>query len=140
MSPKIVLHDYRFDAILLAIDSSLDRVEPIAKVLLSYKFRDCRTYDVFGWTSGLRSLPLLVAIPDSCQTDDRGTHAEKKGPLYDATWKRLQDEKQGWGNPGNGRVLDPANADVPVDRELTRTYYSRAQQAEPSASTLVLKG
>lgn len=73
-------------------------------------------------------------------TDDRGTHAEKKGPLYDATDERPSDEKQGWGNPGNGRVLDPAHAYVPVDRELTRTYFSRAQQAEPSASTLVLKG
>ena len=42
--------------------------------------------------------------------DDRGTHAEKKGPLQGVTREFTGHEmnEQGWGNPGNGLVLDPA--------------------------------
>src|SRR5882762_753953 len=79
----------------------------------------------------------------SNQTDDRGTHAGKKGPLQYATWKRLQDEKQGWEIPGNGLVLDPAIRRRPgrMDMPLAnRTYFLRAHRTELSKPLPKSKG
>jgi hypothetical protein len=66
--------------------------------------------------------------------DDRGTHAEKKGPLQDTTRERPRDEKQGWRNPGNGLVLDPALRIRPgrIDKLDNRTYFSRVNRAKLS--------
>jgi len=101
-------------------------------------------YKMFGTNSNLDRLELIAQFCSlSNQTDDRGTHAGKKGPLQYATWKRLQDEKQGWENPGNGLVLDPAIRRRPgrFDRPLAnRTYFLRAHRTELSMPLLSRKG
>ena len=48
---------------------------------------------------------------------------EKKG--------RLTDE-QGWRNPGNGLVLDPAKGYVPVDRRITVPTHHRTDSRSSS--------
>jgi hypothetical protein len=90
---------------ILPIDSFLEPLEPIAKFCSQRKL-----------------------------ADDRGTHAEKKGPLQDATRERPRDEKQGWRNPGNGLVLDPALRIRPgrIDKPDNRTYFLRALRAKLS--------
>ena len=74
-------------------------------------------------------------------TDDRGTHAEKKGPLQYVNRAKSTEDRKGWGNPGNGQVLDPAK--TPTSRShdignvLTRTYRSRtSEQARTESNGL----
>jgi len=97
-----------------------------------------------GTNSNLDRLELIAQFCSlSNQTDDRGTHAGKKGPLQYATWKRLQDEKQGWEIPGNGLVLDPAIRRRPgrMDMPLAnRTYFLRAHRTELSKPLPKSKG
>lgn len=68
-------------------------------------------------------------------TDDRGTHAGKKGPLFCVDRDKSTEDEQGWRNPGNGQVLDPAlYADAPVGRQLSRTYSPRRAERREQKS------
>jgi hypothetical protein len=67
-------------------------------------------------------------LPPSISECSVSVQPEINGPLQYVT-SRSEDGKQGWGNPGNGSVLDQTfNAYVPVDRELTRTYLPRTHR------------
>ena len=59
-------------------------------------------------------------------TDDRGTHAEKKGPLLYVDLVRSEEDRKGLGNSGQrASSRSSITASVPVYRELTTTYRSR---------------
>jgi hypothetical protein len=63
------------------------------------------------------------------ETDDRGTHAEKKGPLLYVNLDRSEEESRGGRNPGNGSVLDRTkHAYALVDRKLSRSCDSRTTE------------
>jgi hypothetical protein len=57
------------------------------------------------------------------ETDDRGTHAEKKGPLHYVNLDRSEERKVRLANRGNGTVLDPS---------ITPTSTSKGNKAVPA--------
>lgn len=64
------------------------------------------------------------------------------GPLFYVDLAKSEEGKQGWGNPGSETVLRSVlDARVLVDRELTRTYFSRTvvqtRMSGPRALTLM---
>ena len=91
------------------------------------KFWECDYKAIFSELSGCIRWLHLFTFPDSFEmVASRHSFPENNGPLYDVNLNRSEEDSQGWGNPGNGLLLDATlNAYVPVDRELTRTYESR---------------
>jgi hypothetical protein len=90
----------------------------------------CGTACIFPSDSDKLEIPSLPQ--NSRLMDDRGTHARKKGPLFYVNSPRSREEKQGWGNPGNGQVVDPAIRIRPGHLGqafiLTCTYFSRTSE------------
>jgi hypothetical protein len=76
--------------------------------------------------------------PDSCSrtvASRHSLHPRKNGPLSYVNSAKVGEEKQGCRNPGNGRVVDPANTHTPwsfTDKIhiLRRTYFSRTIRAD----------
>jgi hypothetical protein len=76
--------------------------------------------------------------PDSCSrtvASRHSLHPRKNGPLFYVNSAKVGEEKQGCRNPGNGRVVDPANTHTPwsfTDKIhiLRRTYFSRTIRAD----------
>ena len=117
------------DTLILAnVNSS--KIEPFSccretYVCSLFKFWGSHRISCFlsGWFSN-----SPISTPDSFKKMVASRHSfpENNGPLYDVNLNRSEEDSQGWGNPGNGLLLDATlNAYVPVDRELTRTYESR---------------
>lgn len=103
---------------------TLDRVGRPLRTIHPVKNELLKTSrDLAHFLGDLRLLSLVR------ETDDRGTHAEKKGPLFYVDLDRSEEDRQGWGNPAQrAGTRSCEHAYVPVDRELTRTYRSRTTE------------
>lgn len=71
-------------------------------------------------------------------TDDRGTHAEKKGPLHYVDLDRSEEDRKRLAKSGQrAGSRSCTNAYVPVNRDISRTSRSRThEQARMSSRTL----